>query len=466
MKHISVLDWSGPRREAIVAAIGAPLDEADVLDPATLHGPLLLSIPRDGIALIGLSVYDDVEFAVVRHVLERGCEVLAYAHDWDRASLAVRCRALIAGATNVIDTCRADFIHEIRTRLNQAIERDEQRREEVRRVTAAMARFGMIGESVVMLSIGRWILKVSPLSDLPVLIGGETGTGKELIARAIHGLDPKRSRGPFVPLNCAALAASLAESELFGHRKGAFTGASQDRRGLIRAAEGGTLFLDEIGDLEPGLQGKLLRVLQENRVRGVGEDREDRVNVRVIAATHQELPALVEQGRFREDLFHRLNLLTARAPSLAERGADIDVLVRHFIVKHGGPTLSPLPSLLAALKAMPMPGNVRQLENLIRHAVVNARTDGTLGVEELPPSVWDQLSRVDAPDGKDAAPQDWAAVLDSNSWSLSRSLLTCERHFLKAALTRSQGNQSATARLLGITPRSIYNKIRKHRLAG
>ena len=233
-----------------------------------------------------------------------------------------------------------------------------------------------------MQTLSRWILKISPLSDLPVLINGETGTGKELIARAIHGLDPKRSRGPFVPLNCAALGTSLAESELFGHRKGAFTGASKDRRGLVRSADGGTLFLDEIGDLELGLQGALLRVLQENRVRGVGEDREDRVNVRVVAATNRELPALVEQGRFRMDLFYRLNLLTTTAPTLAERGDDIEVLVRYFVHKYGGErTLSPAPSLLAALKAMSLPGNVRQLENLIRHAVVNAQSDGTLGIE-------------------------------------------------------------------------------------
>ena len=167
------------------------------------------------------------------------------------------------------------------------------------------------------------------------------------------------------------------------------------------------------------------------------------------------------------DLFYRLNLLMTTAPRLAERGDDLEVLVRHFVQKYGdGRALSPAPSLLAALRAMSLPGNVRQLENLIRHAVVHAREDGILGIEALPATVWDRLSRTNVPETRDVPPHDWAAVLDSNAWSLARSLLTCERHFLKAALTRSHGNQSATARLLGITPRSIYNKIRKHRLAG
>src|SRR5262249_16809318 len=147
---------------------------------------------------------------------------------------------------------------------------NEERRKDEQRLADMMARLGIVGQSAVMRSLGRWLLKVGPLSDLPVLVSGETGTGKELIARAIHDLDPKRCRGPFVPLNCATLGASLAESELFGHKKGAFTGAANDRRGLIRAADGGTLLLDEIGELELALQAKLLRVLQENRVRGVG----------------------------------------------------------------------------------------------------------------------------------------------------------------------------------------------------
>jgi len=467
VNRICFIDSSRSRREAIIIALRPLLDDADILDPPTISTAALQHISPESIALVGFSRHDDAEFAVVGQLCDRGCTVLAYAHEWDRAPLRLKCGALLAGVNEVLDSSRPDFQTELGRRLLVAIRKNERRREEKQHLGEAMARFGIVGESSAMLSLGRWILKVSPLSDLPVLISGETGTGKELIARAIHGLDPKRSRGPFVPLNCAALGASLAESELFGHRKGAFTGALQDRRGLVRSADGGTLFLDEIGDLELGMQGKLLRVLQENRVRGLGEDREDRVNVRVVAATNRELPALVDQGRFRMDLFYRLNLLMTTAPRLAERGDDLEVLVRHFVQKYGdGRALSPAPSLLAALRAMSLPGNVRQLENLIRHAVVHARDDGILGIEELPATVWDQLSRTNVPETRDVPPHDWAAVLDSNAWSLARSLLTCERHFLKVALTRSHGNQSATARLLGVTPRSIYNKIRKHRLAG
>jgi len=473
VSRICLIDRSVSRRDAILVALRALLEHADVLDPRTLDPRDVRSFTPDTIALVGFSAaVDHVELEIVRRLCERSCEVIAFADGWERAPLAHRCAALLAGATRILDAARADFEPELARLLTAAIEKHQQRRIEQQRVKEAMSRFGIVGESAVMRSLGQWLVKVSPLSDLPVLIVGETGTGKELIARAIHGLDPKRRGGPFVALNCAALGASLAESELFGHRKGAFTGASHDRRGLIRSANGGLLFLDEIGDLELGMQAKLLRVLQENRVRGVGEDRENQVNVRVVAATNRDLPAAIEEGRFRLDLFYRLNLLTARAPALSERGDDLEVLVHHFVEKYGdGRSFEAAPSLLAALKAMHLPGNVRQLENLVRHAVVQAQDDGTLGIEELPSSVWDQLSRASPQPAEEIAPpatanQNWAAVLDSNACSLTRSLLTCERQLLMEALTRSHGNQSATARLLGITPRSVYNKLRKHRLAG
>jgi transcriptional regulator with GAF, ATPase, and Fis domain len=467
---ICFIDRLTCRREGIVMALRPLLDAVCLLDPEGFRAGSVRLPRNDAIAVVGFGSGDDeAELDVVRSLRERCVTILAYASGWDHAPLSRRCRALLAGAGTVLDSDAPDFNKELRRRLAAAIDETEHRCEDETRLRAAMTHVGIIGRSAVMLALGRWLQKVAPLSDLPVLITGETGTGKELIARAVHLLDPKRRRGPFVPLNCAALTASLAESELFGHRKGAFTGASQDRRGLIRAADGGTLFLDEVGDLELGIQAKLLRVIQEGRVRAVGEEHEDPVSVRIIAATNRELPDLVEQSRFRLDLFYRLNLLATRAPALAERGSDIEVLVDHFLQKYGGGrALRAMPSLLVALQSLQLPGNVRQLEHLMRHAVVHAREDGTIGLEELPASVWDQLARANPSGAGDpaAAGQDWAAVLDANAWNLSQSLLACERHFLKAALTRTQGNRSAVARLLGVTPRSIYSKIRKHRLAG
>jgi transcriptional regulator with GAF, ATPase, and Fis domain len=466
---ICFIDWVTRRREGVIVALRPLLDEARLLDPEALRAASVRPAQKDVIAIVGFGTgNDEAEFNVVRALRERCCTILAYGSGWDHAPLSRRCRALLAGAGPVLDSDAPGFDTELRRRLAAAIRETEHRSEEETRLRAAMTQVGIIGRSTVMLALGRWLQRIAPLSDLPVLITGETGTGKELIARAVHELDPKRRRGPFVALNCAALTASLAESELFGHRKGAFTGASHDRRGLIRAAHGGTLFLDEVGELELGIQAKLLRVIQEGCVRAVGDEHENPVSVRIVAATNRELPHLVDQGRFRPDLYFRLNLLATRAPTLAERGSDVEVLVDHFLQKYGGGrALRAMPSLLGALQSLELPGNVRQLEHLMRHAVVHAREDGTIGLEELPASVWDQLASASPSSAGDpAAPgQDWAAVLDANAWNLSQSLLSCERHFLKAALTRTQGNRSAVARLLGVTPRSIYSKIRKHHLA-
>ena len=178
------------------------------------------------------------------------------------------------------------------------------------------------------------MIRISRVSDVPTYITGETGTGKELLAKAIHSLDAKRRSGPFVAVNCSAISPGLAESELFGHRRGAFTGADRDRKGLIRAAQGGVLFLDEIGDLDAALQTKLLRVLQENRVLAVGEERDVPIDVRVVAASNRNLLAMVANGTFRADLFYRFTVLTVHVPPLRERRADIPPLIAHFVQKY------------------------------------------------------------------------------------------------------------------------------------
>ena len=196
--------------------------------------------------------------------------------------------------------------------LAHILSAEAKKQEEAQQITSVMRDMGMVGSSTAMMHVFRSVIRFSTLSDLPVLIAGETGTGKEGLARALHRLDPKRRGGPFVAVNCGAIAASLAESEFFGHRRGAFTGADRDRKGLIRSAEGGVLFLDEIGELDAALQAKLLRVLQESRVLGVGEDRDIKVDVRVVAATNRDLDQMGQQSRFRADLFHRLNVLSIK----------------------------------------------------------------------------------------------------------------------------------------------------------
>ena len=464
---IYVFDTVPNRRARVIAELRPLLDTATIIDSDLQRPGVLEQTAQPSVALLGLDASgNDAELPVARTLSSKGLSLLVYADRWQHAPLSRRCRALLAGVPDVFDTDDAQLMTALRAALLRAMRDCEERQRDDRIIAASLAQLGIAGQSPSMLALGRWIRKVAPLTDLPVLITGETGTGKELVARAIHRLDPKRGRAPFVPLNCAALTSTLAESELFGHRKGAFTGAAADRPGLIRAADGGTLFLDEIGELELGLQAKLLRVLQENRVRPVGSDREDPVSVRILAATNRDLPAMVEQGQFRSDLLYRLNLLTTRVPSLAERADDIETLIGHFLQRYGaGTALRINPSLIHAIRALHLPGNIRQLENLIRYAIVQAGEDRAPGLEHLPASVWSELSDVDAARPAEPEGDRWAAVLDTNKWSLSRSISTCERQLLQAALSRSEGNKSATARLLGITPRSVYNKMRKHRLA-
>jgi DNA-binding NtrC family response regulator len=242
-------------------------------------------------------------------------------------------------------------------------------RDEMESASHAGVRFGrLVGSSAAMRRVFGLIEKVSN-SDVPVLVTGESGTGKELVAREIHD-QSARSAADFVAVNCASVPGNLLESELFGHRKGAFTGATADREGAFRAADGGTLLLDEIAEMSPDLQSKLLRVLQEELVKPVGEDRPQKVDVRVIAATNQDIDELVETGEFREDLFYRLNVVRIVLPPLRQRPEDIRALAEHFTRKHGSPEAYLTEQTLRKLVARPWPGNVRELENAVRRAIV------------------------------------------------------------------------------------------------
>ncbi|HEY7316509.1 MAG TPA: sigma 54-interacting transcriptional regulator [Candidatus Binatia bacterium] len=447
--------------------------------------------PTCSIGLIALGTRPsptDLSLEVIRALKQKGFKIVCYEDGAQAWPLGIQCHPLLAGALRLLDTANPAFAADLSRLLAQLLRAEVVRRAEEEKIKAAMNHLGVIGESEAMISIFRWIMRVSTLSDLPILITGETGTGKQVLAQAIHRLDPKRRDRGFVAVNCAAISPSLAESELFGHRRGAFTGADRERLGLIRSAEGGILFLDEIGELDDGLQTKLLRVLQESRVLGVGEDQEIAVDVRVIAATNRKLEKMVEDKKFRADLFHRLNVLSVHIPPLRERPADIGPLVEHFLKKSRrlNPAVSFAvdSSFVTALAKIELPGNARQLENVVRQALVSKDDDSPLNLSDLPIEVWRQLSEqteslavrsdpasegnnLDTPVAKtqsEVASSDLVKLLYANSWSLSRSLRHCEKLFLEAALHTAQGNQSQTARLLGVTPRSVYNMLRKHNL--
>jgi two-component system response regulator PilR (NtrC family) len=286
-----------------------------------------------------------------------------------------------------------------------------------------------------------------------VLITGESGTGKELVAKAIHSLSPRRDAA-FVSVNCGGLTESLLESELFGHVKGAFTDAYQHKKGLFEAAHRGTLFLDEIGEMVPAMQVKLLRALQDRKIRRVGGTEETEVDVRVVAATNRSLADLVRERRFREDLYYRLNVIPIHLPPLRERREDIPLLAEHFLERFGremGKHVAKISSeAMARLMHYSWPGNVRELENAIERAVALESTPAVL-VERLPESL--QAQRPTAP-GPDLG----------SGFSLDDFLRSAERDLVQRALSRAGGDRGEAARLLGVSPRSLRYLIAKHRV--
>jgi two-component system response regulator PilR (NtrC family) len=308
----------------------------------------------------------------------------------------------------------------------------------------------VVGYSSAMASLFEMVRAVAPTSST-VLITGESGTGKEMVARAIHDLSG-RVDGPFVSINCGALPDTLLESELFGYVKGAFTDARTNRKGLFEAASGGTLFLDEVGETSPPMQVKLLRVLQERRVRRIGGTEEVDVDVRVIAATNVPLEELVQQKRFREDLFYRLQVIPMRTPPLRERREDIPLLATTFMERFAhqmGKRLTAISEdALQLLLRYGWPGNVRQLENVIERAVALETSDAVLP-ERLPESIR-------SPSRSEPLP----AIGDG--FSLDAYLLSIESRLLAEALEQAQGDRSQAARLLGVSPRSLRYLIHKH----
>lgn len=350
----------------------------------------------------------------------------------------------------------------LRTKVTRALDVSEQSKESERlRQENAMLReqiheregnFDIIGQSPAMESIFKMIRKIAP-TDSTVYVHGESGTGKELIARAIHE-NSDRANGPFIKVNCSALAETLLESELFGHEKGAFTGAHKRKMGRFELADGGTLFLDEIGDIRPSTQLKLLRVLQERQIERVGGEDTIHVNVRVVTATNKDLKQEVAEGRFREDLFYRLHIIPIELPPLRDRPSDIALLVEHFITKLAQRTRSDVsgiaPDALKVLQQYSWPGNVRELENVIERALVFA--DGEqLVMQDLPPMITGRTANdlLPIPDGERSLPE----ILES-----------LEHQLILRAFKQAEGVKTETARLLGIKPSALYYKLEKYNI--
>jgi two-component system NtrC family response regulator len=304
-----------------------------------------------------------------------------------------------------------------------------------------------VGESPAMKDVFRTLSRVAT-SDATVLLRGESGTGKELAARAIHH-GGARAEGPFVAVNCAAIPGTLMESELFGHVRGAFTGADSDRRGRFREADGGTIFLDEIGEMSPEDQVVLLRVLEDGEVRPVGAEKSGRVDVRLIAATNRDLDASLEDGTFRRDLYYRIAVVTVEMPPLRNRREDIPLLVDRFLEERGATAVRVTAEFERALLAYSWPGNVRELENVIERALVLLAEPGVLGVGDLPP-------RIAAPDPD----RDFKPELPPEGVSLA----DVEKDLIRQAMNRTGGNQTRAARLLGITRQTLLYRLEKHGL--
>ncbi|NLE87278.1 MAG: sigma-54-dependent Fis family transcriptional regulator [Myxococcales bacterium] len=342
---------------------------------------------------------------------------------------------------------------EIVLTLKKAEERETLRRENraLREEIRKEHRFdGILAKSAKMQGIFRTISKVADYKTT-VLITGESGVGKELVARAIHQRSGRAGK-PFVPVNCGAIPENLLESELFGHKRGAFTDAVHDRRGLFEEADGGVLFLDEIGELPLGLQVKLLRVLEDEKIRRLGESKDLQVDVRIVAATHRDLAAETKAGRFREDLFYRLNVLPIWVPPLRDRREDIPLLVDHFVVRNNVRLGTDIRGLDGEARRLlyeySWPGNVRELENTVERAMVLAEGD--------------QITAADLPERVREARDPVKLQLSSGELSVKKTTRYIEEVLIRRALQKTKGNRTRAAELLEISHRALLYKIKDY----
>ena len=460
----------------------APIRVLVVDDERSMRELLTIVLRRDGYEVLlaenGAVAVDllkrervDILITDIRMPQMSGVDVLREAKKIDPEIISIVMTAF-ASTDTAVEALRlgaADYVHkspgaanEVRLRVRKEMERRHLQRENVllKRALGTAHQFSnIVGRSEAMLAVFQLIETIAPTSST-VLITGESGTGKELVARAIH-VHSLRKDKPFVAVNCGALSETLLDSELFGHMRGAFTGADTNKKGLIEVAEKGTIFLDEIGEMSPLVQIKLLRVLQERRFRRLGGTEEVEADIRVIAATNRDLSKMVAAGEFREDLFYRINVIPMRLPALRDRVEDIPFLAEHFVVRFAEQMGKGITGIsgdaLTCLKAYPWPGNIRELENAVERAVALERTPAIL-VDSLPEQV-----RETAPPPLPVNLQPGEAFPEGGI-DLEQHVQHIEREYIAEALRRAGGVKVKAAELLGMSFRSFRYYMKKYNL--
>jgi two-component system, NtrC family, response regulator len=440
-----LVDDDAEIREQMKWALASEYEIVEAADRATALAQVRQSRPP--VILLDLGLPPDVDgasegLAILRETLQLNplAKVIVITGNSDRAKAIT---AIESGAYDFIEKpVQLDVLRVVLQRASY-LSNLEQDHRELQKKSGAGGFEGLVGDSQPIQNVVRIIRRVGP-SDVPVLIIGESGTGKELVARAIHSLSTRPS-GPFVAINCGAIPETLLESELFGYERGAFTGANQQRKGRIETAQGGTLFLDEIGDIPLALQVKLLRFLQDHSINRLGGKEGIAVDARIIAATNVDLQKAIHEGRFREDLYYRLCVVTITVPSLRERGADVPLLARTFLLRFSDELKKPLkgftPEAVEALTSYGWPGNVRELENRIKRAVVMA-------------------------DGRYITPEnlELQAAASSDGATLKASRDHRERELVRLAMEKAEGNVTRAASYLGVSRPTLYQLLTRYGL--
>ncbi len=452
MKRILVIDDEPSMRELLGIMLRREGFEVGMAESRATAAAALAKGPVD-MVITDLRLPDGDGIEILRHIKAASPEtvvIVMTAYGSTQTAVA----ALKLGAHDYLT--KPFDVEELKIVVRGALEKRQLEEENLLLKAEFRTRHGLdriIGVSPPMAAVFSMVRSVAPTNST-ILIAGESGTGKELVAKAIHALSPRKD-APFVSVNCGALTEGLLESELFGHVRGAFTDAHQNKKGLFESAHRGTLFLDEVGETSPAMQVKLLRALQDRIIRRVGSTEEIEVDVRVVAATNRPLEEMVREKRFREDLFYRLNVIPLRIPPLRERREDIPLLAEHFLSQFAREMEKAVARIsteaMNRLQRYSWPGNVRELENVVERAVA-LETSPTILVERLPEALQG------AHESLSPAP---SAL--GHGFSLDDHLLSVEGQFLREALGRSGGDRGEAARLLGITPRSLRYLVAKHR---